>query len=52
MQFAEHLLETTGVALVPGSAFGVPGYMRLSFATDMGTLRAAMQRLADGLASA
>ena len=52
VQFAEHLLETTGVALVPGSAFGVPGYMRLSFATDMGTLRAAMQRLADGLASA
>ncbi|MCH9756331.1 MAG: pyridoxal phosphate-dependent aminotransferase [Gammaproteobacteria bacterium] len=43
--FAEALLEKAGVALVPGSAFGTPGCIRLSFATDMKTLADAMDRL-------
>lgn len=43
---AEFLIKEAGVALVPGSAFGAPGHMRLSFATDMETLRAALTRLA------
>ncbi|MDF1677379.1 MAG: pyridoxal phosphate-dependent aminotransferase [Legionellaceae bacterium] len=43
--FAEALLEKVGVALVPGSAFGAPGCIRLSFATDMKTLEEAMNRL-------
>jgi len=34
------------VALVPGSAFGAPGYMRLSFATDLSTLKDALTRIA------
>lgn len=42
---AEHLLNEAGVALVPGSAFGAPGYMRLSFATSLDNLREALQRL-------
>jgi len=42
---AEHLLQAAGVALVPGSAFGAPGYMRLSFATSMENLRTALGRL-------
>jgi aspartate aminotransferase len=42
---AEYLLERVGLALVPGSAFGAPGYMRLSFATSMENLEAAMDRL-------
>jgi aspartate aminotransferase len=42
---ATHLLDTAGVALVPGSAFGAPGYMRLSFATDLSSLKDAMDRL-------
>lgn len=46
VELAELLLEKGGVALVPGSAFGLDGYMRLSFATDMQTLEAAMERLA------
>ena len=45
LDLAEFLLEKANVALVPGSAFGAEGYMRLSFATDMGTLEAAMERL-------
>lgn len=42
--FAEALLEA-GVAMVPGSAFGAPGHMRLSFATSMKNLEAALDRL-------
>ncbi len=45
IQFAAALLEKTGVALVPGTAFGTPGCIRLSFATDMETLEDAMNRL-------
>lgn len=43
---AEYLLQTAGVALVPGTPFGAPGYLRLSFATDLATLQEALARLA------
>lgn len=46
VEFAEKLLNEAGVALVPGSAFGSPGYMRLSFATSMEVLQDAIARLA------
>ncbi len=45
VELAEWLLQDAGVALVPGSAFGAPGYMRLSFATSMGNLEDALNRL-------
>lgn len=45
IQFAEFLLEKVGLALVPGSAFGAPGHVRLSFATDDDTLSQAIDRL-------
>jgi aspartate aminotransferase len=41
---AEKLLEA-GVALVPGSAFGTPGHMRISFATSDENLQKAIKRL-------
>ena len=44
-ELAEHILEHAGVALVPGSAFGSPGYMRLSFATSMEVLEEALRRI-------
>ncbi|KPV40093.1 aspartate aminotransferase [Thiohalorhabdus denitrificans] len=47
---ATHLLDQAGVALVPGSAFGAPGYLRLSFATDLDSLKAAMDRIGKVLA--
>ncbi len=47
--FAEHLLNTVGVAVVPGSAFGAPGHMRLSFACSMQTLEVALARIAQAL---
>ncbi len=42
--FAELLLTDAGVAVVPGSAFGAPGYFRVSFATSMENLEKAIQR--------
>jgi aspartate aminotransferase len=44
-EFAELLLNDAGVAVVPGSGFGAPGHMRLSFACSMETLEKAMQRI-------
>ncbi|MTI14054.1 pyridoxal phosphate-dependent aminotransferase [Sansalvadorimonas verongulae] len=44
VDYAEAVLEA-GVALVPGSAFGAPGHMRLSFATSMENLNKALDRL-------
>jgi aspartate aminotransferase len=43
--FTEQLLEQTGVAVVPGSGFGAPGHIRLSFATDLAQLQDAALRL-------
>ncbi len=43
--FCEHLITQAGVALVPGSAFGAPGYARLSFATSLETLAEALDRI-------
>ena len=42
---AEHLIGSAGIALVPGSAFGAPGHMRISYATSMDALQSAIQRL-------
>lgn len=49
VDFCSRLLDDTGVAIVPGSAFGSPGYMRLSFATSMDQLKSAMGRLEKAL---
>ena len=43
--FSSKLLEEAEVALVPGSAFGAPGYLRFSFATSMEVLEEAVSRL-------
>ncbi len=49
IELAEMFLEKSGVAMVPGSAFGAPGYMRISFATGMDVLEEAMARLGAAL---
>jgi aspartate aminotransferase len=41
----EHLLNEANVAVVPGSAFGAEGYLRLSFACSMDTLQQAVNRI-------
>ena len=48
--FSEYLLESADVAVVPGSAFGAEGYIRLSFATSQVNLEKAISRIAAALA--
>jgi aspartate aminotransferase len=49
-EFAEYLLVQAGVAVVPGSGFGAPNHMRLSFACGMETLEDALRRIEGVLA--
>jgi len=50
MEFAKGLLADKGVAVVPGVAFGSEGYFRLSFATDIDTIRDGISRIAEFVA--
>ena len=44
-EFVEKLLEKSNVAVVQGSAFGLPGHFRISYATSMKKLKVAMERI-------
>ncbi|MCB9915274.1 MAG: pyridoxal phosphate-dependent aminotransferase [Planctomycetes bacterium] len=44
--FCEALLEEEGLAIVPGTAFGLDGHVRLSYATSMQIIDAGLERLA------
>jgi aspartate aminotransferase len=46
LELAEYLIEKAGVALVPGSAFGLEGCARISIATSRNNLEQAMARIA------
>lgn len=46
VDLAEYFLTETGVALVPGSAFGSAGCVRIMFATSMDNLVEALERIA------
>ena len=43
--FVQKLLEKSNVAVVQGSAFGLDGYFRISYATSMQNLKKAMNRI-------
>lgn len=45
--FVTKLLEKTGVAVVQGSAFGLEGFFRISYATSMENLEKAVKRISD-----
>ena len=45
VELSTMLLDQVGVALVPGTAFGTPGHVRLSFATSDDNLTRALDRL-------
>ena len=47
VEFSTYCLEELNIALVPGSAFGAPGYVRFSFATSMDNIKQAVERLAN-----
>lgn len=48
-KLAEYLLDEAHVAVVPGSAFGVEGYIRLSFATSEENIRKGLERIREWL---
>ncbi|MGH8692645.1 MAG: pyridoxal phosphate-dependent aminotransferase [Burkholderiales bacterium] len=48
LEFGDYLIEK-GVAMVPGSAFGTPGAMRISFATSQANLEKALARTAEAI---
>jgi aspartate aminotransferase len=45
--WCERAIETAHVATVPGSAFGTPGYARVSYANSTERLQEAIDRLAE-----
>ncbi|MDI9348731.1 MAG: pyridoxal phosphate-dependent aminotransferase [Candidatus Symbiobacter sp.] len=45
MDFADYLLDAEGVAVVPGTAFGLSPYFRISYASAMAELEEAMRRI-------
>lgn len=44
-ELAEYLLNKAGVAVVPGTAFGSPNHIRISFATSLENLKKAVNRI-------
>jgi aspartate aminotransferase len=49
VELSELLIEKARIAVVPGSVFGAPGHVRISFATSMENLEQAMTRLEQAL---
>jgi aspartate aminotransferase len=49
MEFADYLLNEANVAVVPGSAFGAPGYIRLSYAASMEQVKQGIQAISQVL---
>ena len=47
----EYLLDVGRVAVVPGSGFGAPGFVRLSYATSMANIEQGLERMAEALAA-
>ena len=49
IELAEYLLEEGKVAVVPGSAFGAEGYIRMSYATSMDNIKEGVKRIKETL---
>jgi aspartate aminotransferase len=49
VELAAWMLENAGVGMVPGTAFGSPGHLRLSFATSMENLQSCIKRIKNAI---
>ena len=49
VELSQYLIEKANVAVVPGSAFGSPGYIRLSYATSLELIKEAVNRIYNSL---
>ena len=47
LRFCKKMLEEANVATVPGVGFGMDGYFRISFATDIESIKKAIERIAN-----
>lgn len=47
MQFCKDLLSQKGIACVPGLGFGMDGYIRFSFATDLDSIKEGIKRISE-----
>lgn len=47
LDFCDYLLDTVGMAVVPGTAFGAPGFVRISYAASNEQIEDGLKRLAD-----
>jgi aspartate aminotransferase len=52
LEFADYLLNYAKIAVVPGTAFGAEGYIRLSYATSLENIKSGMDRLETALKKA
>ncbi|PIE23915.1 MAG: aspartate aminotransferase [Planctomycetota bacterium] len=52
VEFAKRLLDEALLAVVPGSAFGLPGHLRVSFASSIDDLQHAVERIESFLSAA
>lgn len=48
-QLVDYLLNSVGVAAIPGAPFGMPGYFRVSFATSQQNIKTAFERIGEAL---
>ena len=48
-EFAGRLLKNTGVAVVPGEAFGMPGHIRISYAVSKDELSSGFDKIREAL---
>ncbi|MVW78627.1 aminotransferase class I/II-fold pyridoxal phosphate-dependent enzyme [Bordetella sp. 02P26C-1] len=46
LDFVHYLLDAAGVAVLDGTAYGNPGYLRMSFATDLETIKTGCEKIA------
>jgi aspartate aminotransferase len=51
VELAAWMLEHAGVGMVPGTAFGAPGHLRLSFSTSMENLHICVERIKNAIGS-
>ena len=49
MDLASYILEKTGVAIVPGEAFGMPGHIRISYAVTEENLKNGFKKISEAL---
>jgi len=50
VDLAAYLLDEAHVSVVPGEAFGTPGYLRMSYATSLPLIEEGLRRIASALA--